>query len=200
MLKVARDAKKQRVFSVIGAESLSEREKDDFYATDPIAGEYLMKLEKLSHNIWECACGQGHLSKVFEKYGYNVKSTDLIDRGYGEEGINFLRVGSPFGEEEFSIITNPPYKLDLEFVKHSLRLVPVGCKVAMFLRLLFLEGQERRRLFDREPPIRVWVSSSRLNCANGGDFVKYPFNSAICYAWFIWEKGYKGETTLKWFN
>lgn len=24
--------------------------------------------------------------------------------------------------------------------------------------------------------------------------------SAAAYAWFVWEKGYKGETTVKWFN
>jgi len=23
---------------------------------------------------------------------------------------------------------------------------------------------------------------------------------AIAYAWFVWEKGYKGDTVLKWFN
>jgi hypothetical protein len=35
--------------------------------------------------------------------------------------------------------------------------------------------------------------------AMNGDFDKYG-SSAAAYAWFIWEKGYKGETTVKWFN
>lgn len=24
--------------------------------------------------------------------------------------------------------------------------------------------------------------------------------SAVAYCWYIWEKGYMGETTVKWFN
>lgn len=43
-------------------------------------------------------------------------------------------------------------------------------------------------------------SSSRLNCAKNGDFETYKNNSAIAYGWFIWEKGFKGDTIIKWFN
>lgn len=63
-----------------------DREENDYYATQPIAGEWLTKIENLDENIWECACGEGHLSKVFVNKGHNVKSTDLIDRGYGRGG------------------------------------------------------------------------------------------------------------------
>ena len=33
-----------------------------------------------------------------------------------------------------------------------------------------------------------------------GDFKKYNYNGAVAYAWFVWEKGYKGDTILKWIN
>ena len=23
-------------------------------------------------------------------------------------------------------------------------------------------------------------------------------SSAVCYAWFVWEKGFKGETIIRW--
>lgn len=58
------------------------RQTEDYYATDPRAAILLMELEKFSDNIWECACGEGHLSKIFERFGHKVKSTDLIYRGY----------------------------------------------------------------------------------------------------------------------
>lgn len=76
------------VAGCIGAagHSKEKRETHDFYATDPIAAEWLIKLETLPKSIWECACGEGHLGKVFEKAGFNVKATDLIDRGYGRGG------------------------------------------------------------------------------------------------------------------
>ena len=59
--------------------------KNDFYATNPHALEIAMPVFKgiLHKNVWECACGQGHLSEVLKANKYNVKSTDLIDRGYG---------------------------------------------------------------------------------------------------------------------
>ena len=43
------------------------------------------------------------------------------------------------------------------------------------------------------------VSSSRLNCAMNGEFEKYP-SSAVAYAWFVWEKGYRGNPVIKWIN
>ena len=66
----------------------------------------------------------------------------------------------------------------------------------MFLKLTFLEGQKRRKFFDSYPPKTVYVFSKRINCARNGDFsVK---QSAVCYAWFVWVKGWKGETVVKW--
>lgn len=77
-----------KVSRIIGSHNMSieDRQTEDYYATDPIEAEWLIKIEMLSRNVWECACGEGHLSKVFEKQGYNVRSTDLIDRGYGVGG------------------------------------------------------------------------------------------------------------------
>lgn len=69
----------------------------------------------------------------------------------------------------------------------------------MFLKIQFLEGKARRELFEKYPPRVVYVSSSRLRCAMNGDFEKVA-SSAICYAWYVWEKGYTGETVLRWIN
>ena len=80
-----------------------------------------------------------------------------------------------------------------------MELLEDGRYLAMFLKVTFLEGKARKSMFAKYPPIRVWVSSSRIPCAKNGDFEKYP-SSAVAYAWYIWQKGYTGETTLKWFN
>ena len=95
-------------FKTIGASNHTdkEREHNDYYATEPRAAELLCDLFQFSPYIWECACGAGHLAKVFEKRGYLVKATDLIDRGYGEGGIDFLKCDRPFAGD---IITNPPF-------------------------------------------------------------------------------------------
>ena len=190
---------KKSIFTTLGASShsLEERQIHDYYATEPKALEMLLELEKFA-NVWECACGQGHLSDVLKKYGIHSKSTDIIDRGYGSL-CDFLGIENQ--EWDGDIITNPPYKYAQEFVEKSLQIIPIGRKIGMFLRIQFLEGKARKQLFKIYPPKVVYVSSSRLGCAKNGDFVKYnEKGSASCYCWFIWEKGYNGTTELKWFN
>lgn len=174
-------------------EAQGEREEHDYYATEPKAAEWLIRLESLNHNIWEPDCGEGHLSKVFESKGYNVKSTDLIDRGFGEGGVNFFNC---FDKFDGDIVTNPPYKYALEFCEHALALLHDGAKCCMFLKVQFLEGKARKEFFRQNPPKTVYISSSRLKCGKNGEFKE----SMVAYAWYVWEKGYRGDTVLKWFN
>ena len=191
------------IYKTLGASNHSdkEREANDFYATEPKAAELLCEAESFSPAIWECACGQGHLSDVFKKRGYHVISTDLIYRGYGKGGVDFLAY-TPRCPMQCDIITNPPYKYAKEFVEHALDIVADGQKVAMFLKLQFLEGKARRKLFERCPPKTVYVVSSRLLCAKNAEFEKMKAGggSAIAYAWFVWQKGYTGDTVVKWIN
>lgn len=173
-----------------------KRAKHDYYATEPKAVELLLKIEDFSKkNIWECACGEGHLSKQMIKQGYKVLSTDLIDRGFGKQQ-DFLKTTTKFNGH---IITNPPYKYATEFIVKALDLIPKGCKVAMFLPVRYTEGKERRLLFEAYPPKVIYISSSRLKCAINGNFNKMT-GSATSYAWFVWEKGHQKQTIVKWFN
>ena len=195
------------IFTCNGASnhSQSERETQDYYATDPKAIEMLLELETFSPYVWECACGEGHLSEVLKSHGYDVKSTDIIDRGYiGTETLDFLDVKKEDVKRDITrdIITNPPYKYAKEFVEKAIEISMDGTKIAMFLKITFLESKARRKLFEKYPPKTIYVSSSRLQCAKNGDFSKYSkgVGTAVAYAWFIWEKGFKGEPIVKWFN
>lgn len=182
---------------IIGAQTSSSdsRAEHDFYATEPIAAEKLVEIENLSYNIWEPACGMGHLAEPLIKAGHRVLCTDLIDRGYGEGGVDFLEQDNLWLGD---IVTNPPYKLAECFIEHGLGLLLDGYKLCLFLKLSFLEGKRRKELFKKYPPKRVWVSSSRIKCANNGNFD--GCSSMMAQAWFVWEKGYSGPTTLCWFN
>lgn len=189
------------IYKTLGASSHTdkEREENDYYATDPKAAELLLELEQFSPNIWECSCGEGHLSEVFKKAGHKVKSSDLVNRGYGDSGIDFLLTDYNFNGD---IITNPPYKFAQQFIEKSLDIIPVGNKVAMFLKVQFLEGKARKKMFLENPPKTVYISSSRLLCAKNADFegMKAGGGSAVAYAWFVWQKGFKGNPEIKWFN
>ena len=191
---------KAATFATLAASNHSEgeRQEHDYYATEPHAVELLLAEEQFSPVIWECACGEGHLSKVLESRGYRVISTDLIYRGYGDlESLDFLKY--TLDGFDGDIITNPPYRYALEFIQRALESVKPGRKVAMFLKLQFLEGKERKHFFLENPPKVVYVSSSRLKCAINGEFEKVK-SSAVAYAWFVWVKGFHGDPIIRWIN
>lgn len=189
------------VFVTLGASNHTdkEREANDFYATDPIAIDKLIgSIGFIPSIVWECACGTGCLSERLEQYCHRVVSTDVIDRGYGQVQDFLLAKEMPSGCS--CIITNPPYKLATEFILHALSLLPDGGRCIMFLKTTFLEGEKRHRLlFSKHPPLRILQFSKRVLCAKNAEFQKMrKVGSAVSYAWFVWEKGYKGETTITW--
>lgn len=191
------------IYITLGASNHTEKEREpnDYYATEPKAVELLLQEEVFAPYVWEPACGEGHMSEVLKQHGYNVRSSDLIYRGYPDtETLDFLTAGEP--PIPYDIITNPPYKYAKEFVEHALDISMDGTKIAMFLKLQFLEGKARRELFEKHPPKTVYVASSRLMCAKNGDFerMKAGGGSAVAYAWFVWRKGYSGDPHIKWIN
>lgn len=204
-------------YTIIGASNHTdkEREKHDYYATNPKALELFVPKFNLRHKVWEPSCGQGHLSFWLVQHGYDVLSTDLVDRGYGHGGIDFFSVGKEdlFSSEMggakllhewakgdvFDILTNPPYAVALKYVLHALELIPEGGRVILFLKTTFLEGKERKeKLFDINPPRYVYQYSSRIICAMNGEFSKYP-SSAIAYGMYVWNKhNDEKKTEVKW--
>ena len=192
---------KNSVFKCLAANSHCdhEYEKNSYYATDPKALElFLDRIDKdgikLHKNIWECACGEGNLSKVLENKGYYVQSSDLINRGFGTGEIDFLKL--KLSELNQDILTNPPYKYALDFIKQALKMQNDGYYTIMLLKIQFLEGKERYKFFQENPPKFVYVHSERQKCYLNN--IDDKQSSAVCYAWFIWEKGFKGDTIVRW--
>lgn len=178
-----------------GISHTAVREQNDYYATDPKAIDLLLKHEYFNKNIWECACGEGNLSERLKEYGYNVYSTDLIDRGYQDEIIDFLKSENKwFGD----IITNPPFKHTTEFILKALDSVDMGSKVAMFLKINYLSGKARfMDIYSKYPPLKVYVFTGRIACAKNNQPELFK-GSAMDYVWMIWEKGQLAPTQLKW--
>jgi hypothetical protein len=187
---------------IMGARNgaLEEKDEYDFYATDPKAlGLFLNKFnedgECLAECVWEPACGNGHLSEVLLSRGHSVMSTDVVEREYPCEIKDFLADDNYW---QGDILTNPPYKYAKEFVLKALESVDNGHKVIMFLKCQFLEGQNRYNdLFSKYPPKYVYIYSGRQKTAKGGDLSRTK-SPTQCYCWFVWQKGFKGETILRW--
>lgn len=191
-----------KVYTTLGASNHSklDRVEYDYYATSPIATRMLLEKEKFSPNIWECASGGDHIVKVLKEAGYNVWATDIVDRTGHTEILDFLTSDVKFDGD---IITNPPYSMAQTFVEKALDSVTDGHKVAMYLRLLFLEGKKRQQLFRQRNLKTVYVAAARMGCGANGKFFdqerEYEGGS-VAFAWFVWEKGYEGDPVIKWFN
>ena len=164
----------------------------EFYPTPEWATFALLDNEPFKGDIWECACGDGAMSRVMEDVGFSVISSDLYDHGYGEVGHDFLTTE----RRAPNIVTNPPYYDAEHFVSTGLR--QAETKFALLLRLAFLEGANRTRtIFRVSPPSRVWVFSERITFYPKG--VKPKGSGTTAYAWFVWDKDHDGPTELRWF-
>ena len=163
----------------------------DFFPTPPWATFALIDNEGFKGDIWECACGNGTMSRVLEQTGRPVYSSDLYKRGYGDHGLDFLSTSRSAN----NIVTNPPYNCAEGFVasgvKHAKR------KFALLLRLAFLEGVNRANtIFSKTPPSRVWVFSERITFYPAG--AKTKGSGTTAYAWFVWDRAAPEATELKW--
>lgn len=188
------------VIATLGATNHSKEDRADldFYSTVPSTVESLMsKIQEYNiqlGTVLEPAVGMGHIADVLKSHNINVVSGDLVDRGYPETHVvNFFDVENI---EEDDIITNPPYSFAAEFVEHSMNLLKDDRYCIMLLKIQFLEGQKRRKLFEKYPPKYVWVFSERQKCLKNGK--DEGGSSAVCFCWFIWQKGFKGKPMIDW--
>jgi hypothetical protein len=184
-----------QVYAKAQTDDPNARHPEDYYPTHAGATRALLSVETFEGGIWEPACGAGDLSKVLEAAGYTVVSTDLIDRGYGDGGRDFLCEWMPLAP---NIVTNPPFTWAQQFIERALQLT-TG-KVVMFLRLAFLEGQKRGDWFPSTPLARVWIMSRRVPMQRGRLAEADGRSGVIAFAWFVWEHGHVGPPVLGWLD
>ena len=188
--------------TIVGGKGLSERVENDFYATDPKSVIELLETYKIEgKTFYEPCVGQGHIAKVLKEYypKSKVLCSDIVDRGYHDVIISdFLK--DDLGIKVDWVITNPPFKRAKEFAEKSLEISKKG--VAMFLRIQFLEGQSRKAWLQSSPLKYIYVFSKRQQPFRDGLPINpktgKKWSSVMCFAWFIWEKGYIGEPVIRW--
>lgn len=182
--------------SLAGGNPSRGRVEDDFYATPEYATKALLGVEEIAYPALEPACGQGHISRLLDEK--LTHSCDLVDRGYGEGGVDFL--SSDFTEGEYkTVITNPPFKYFQEFAEKALKVA--SSKVILFGKIQALEGVKRATFLENSPLKTVYVFKKRVNpLRNGEEFDEKgkPWASTMCFAWYVWEKGHQGDTIIKW--
>ena len=189
--------------NLAGTSTTRERVEEDYYATPYNSTQALLDNVKFEGKFLEPCVGGGHIQEVIKKYYPNneIIGYDLVDRGYPNTIVsNYLT--NDFGKDKYdSIITNPPYSLAQEFLEKSMSIINKNGKIAMFLKIQFLEGIARKEMFNKYPPKYVYVFTKRQNPLRNGSPVDEngkAWASTMCFAWFVWEEGFKGEPIIRW--
>jgi hypothetical protein len=169
-----------------------KRQPQNFYATpDWVTEELLETLRRwgirLPNVIWEPCCGDGAISRELESRGYSVVSTDLVYRGYGEGGRDFMKEDRlPDGVT--AIVTNPPYGDGLfDFVVHALELARlVDGMVALLMPHQWQAGQDASNLCRIPAFDATVVLADRIDWSSGiGVPAKNRGNHNHC--WMVWD-------------
>lgn len=190
------------LFPSTASTPLPRKPKGELYATPANCTEALLAVESFQGAVWEPACGNGAIVRVLAAEGIATAATDLHDWGFGtpgidvETGVDFLTTTCLLAP---NVVTNPPFSLAEEFAAHAQHLG--ARKVALFLRLAFLEGEARRKgIFTTHPPCRVWVMSRRRTLWRADDPNPRETGGTMAFAWFVWERGHKGAPVVGWLS
>ena len=193
--------------NITGGISERGRAEDDFYATNPKDVQSFLShydYDSIQGLVLEPCIGAGHIAKELNKLGtVEIDGFDIKDRnsGFNVRIEDFLTADV---EQKYDfVITNPPYSLAENFIRKSMDCIKDKGKVIMFLKLQFLEGTGRKELFDLYPPKYIYVCRKRAQPLRMGSEIdpktgKKWASSTICFAWFVWEKNFEGEPTIRW--
>ena len=167
----------------------------DFYPTPEPVTRALLAVETFTGPVWEPASGEGHISRVLEDAGYPVFSSDLRVTGFGHGGFDFLKFTPQF--DPGAIVTNPPFKLAEQFIARA-KQFPSVAKLALLLKLTFLEGAKRQPMFQYTvfPLARVHVFINRVSFAANGETDGGA--GMIAFAWFVWDRSHTGAPRIGW--
>lgn len=174
------------------------RAAHEFYSTPPEAKRALLSVESFDGLVWEPACGHGAIAKVLIAARIPVVSTDLIHRGWGTGGIDFLAETTARGRH---VITNPPFGRGLadRFIRHALTLTrPAGGKVAMLLDLASLAHPVRTTLFTANPPAAIYALDELVCLPNGQR--NAAISATMRFCWVVWHPDHSGRPTFWWLS
>ncbi len=166
--------------SIAGGNHRGDRVDNDFYPTPRACLTSLFHYEKdfIPNTVWEPCCGDGAISSFFVDKGFDVLSTDLVYRGYGEGDRDFLNEGR---NDYQAIITNPPFNLAAAMIEHALGELEVPY-MALLLKSQYWHSKKRIALFDKFTPSVVYPMTWRP------DFLGKGSPTMDCQ-WTVWRKG-----------
>lgn len=170
----------------------AKRRTNDDYPTPGWVTRAILPYLSLWGRILEPACGEGAIVRELLAAGasdmlafdlHRSLAEDLLASAGGWTGgppaVDFFDSGVPAPHD--LIITNPPYRLALEFVQRAIELRAQGGTVCMLLRLNFL-GSQKRAPWMRENMPQIYILPKRPSFTGKG-------TDSCEYAWMVWRDG-----------
>lgn len=171
-----------------------KRQRHEHYVDEAWCSVRLFDEEAFAWPIWDPACGWGRIGDAASARGDGCISTDLIRRGYGTGGVDFLKTRKMWGGAR-SIVCNPPFDLMEEFATHALKLGAE--KVAMIALVRRLPAA---RWLQKTPLTCVWLMTPRPSMPTGRHIKQggKVGGGTQDFCWLIWERGYTGFPVIRW--
>ena len=149
---------------------------------------------KATDRCLEPHAGGGSFVRAMLRHSARVHASDIDSRCQGLVDAPFSRVADflidPPDRSSFDVIAgNPPYKNAISHAEQGLRIVKPGGYVAYLLRMGFLASKGRAPFWEKNPCRRVYILDERPSYTDGG-------TDRYDYAWFVWQRGWTGATTL----
>ena len=165
----------------------------DLYETPSEAIHALLEVEKLPHWIWEPAAGRGAIVNVLRDRGHAAVASDIHDYGFPLHFVADFLTREKAPVNCGTIVTNPPFQIVNEFVRHAVKLCP---RVIMLLPLTFYESHCRRNdLLDGGSLARIHAFRNRLPMMHRDGWEGRKNTSTKAYGWFCWDRDHRGPTT-----
>lgn len=174
-----------------------ERTAHDYYVEPRWAVDALFNAERFVGRIVDPACGSGNIVRAAWDRGFVAAGFDVVKRCPIAEQHDFFE-RHPQHDLIYptdNIVCNPPYGLAERWVIRALDLA--NHKVALLLRLAFLESEKRRVMFESTPLARIHVFAKRVSMPPGGLDVPAK-GGKTAYGWFVWDLDHQGPPTLHW--
>ena len=184
-------------------------QKDDYFPTYHALTRKLLEVEKFSNDdiFLEPCAGAGDITKIIKEfYPYaEIIECDINPRRQGIIKANFLKeynniVGN---KKPTVIITNPPFKLSIEFFVQCAK--TTANKIYFIWPLDYIHGVDRQQV--------VYSNKKQeFRLKKVYTFIRRPFfgeqfhpagpieTGATTFSWFYFERGYSGEPIIKWIN
>lgn len=150
------------------------RRGNDYYPTPPEVTRALLRVELNAIDralaatcgpVWE-PCGRGGaILRELRAAGWPVVGSDIVpDPPLGVTQLDLLKATQALGRV---VVTNPPFALAADMIGVLLERLKVPY-LALLLKSQFWHADERRALFRRHTPARIWALTWRPDFLGGG--------------------------------